>query len=173
MISSVVVVIHEGQYLIFQLPGLPVIIQLNDILQGTVISLDLPLGLRMVRLASDMLNPLALKILSQVPSDITGAIIREKPGTVDNRYMFYPGNCDGPFHKTLDRLSCGVLTKLPGDNIAREVVHHHAINKPGRLITTRHNIMTMILKEPYFNSSIFLVSAESPNPAEHQKRFLP
>ena len=48
-------------------------IQKNEIFHGTVVSFDLPLRHRMIRLASGMANPFFLKISTQIFSDIAKA----------------------------------------------------------------------------------------------------
>ena len=84
MVSLVVVVVYEGCDLSFKITGQEVIFQKNAVLQGLMPALDLALGLRMIGCAAGMLHAFALQPFSQIPRDVTGAIVAEQTWFVDN-----------------------------------------------------------------------------------------
>ena len=73
-----VVVIDEGFNLRFEITGQEVVFQQNAVLQGLMPALDLALGLRMIECAAGMLHAFALQPFSQIPRDVTGAIVAEQ-----------------------------------------------------------------------------------------------
>ena len=67
-----------------------VVLQQDAVLQGLMPALDLSLGLRMIRRATDMLHVLIFHPFSKLSGYITGSIVREKPS-----YFFGGRECDG------------------------------------------------------------------------------
>ncbi len=74
MVTLMIVVLNELPDGLFQLPRIVIVLQLYDVLHGTVITFNLALGLGMVRLASGVGHTVS----GQVAREITGAIVTEQ-----------------------------------------------------------------------------------------------
>ena len=70
MVPLVVVVINEATDASFQLPGQVVVFKQDLVFQGTVPTLDLALGLRVIRTTASMFHILVRKILRQIRCDV-------------------------------------------------------------------------------------------------------
>ena len=70
VISVMIVVIDEGVDLVSQIAGQVIVFQQDAVLQRLVPSLDLALGLRVMRGATDVIDALVLKIVGQVGGDV-------------------------------------------------------------------------------------------------------
>ena len=73
-----IIVVHEGFDLNIQVFWEEVVFQQNAVFQGLVPTLNLALGLRMIRGATRMLYAFVVQPFGQFPGDITGAIITQK-----------------------------------------------------------------------------------------------
>jgi len=76
MVAMVVVVLHEGVDLRFELTGEVVVLEQDAVLKRLMPALDLALGLRMTRRSPEVLDLLFLEPLSEIGRDVAGAIIR-------------------------------------------------------------------------------------------------
>ena len=78
VIADVVIVRDEGVDLPFEITGQIVVVEQDAALQGLVPTLDLALGLRVIRRPTHVLHTLILKPLGQIASHVRCAIVREK-----------------------------------------------------------------------------------------------
>ena len=70
VVSSVVVMLDEGVDLLPEIAGQVVFFQQDAVLQGLVPSLDLALGLRVIRGTSDMIHLLIIQPICQFTRDV-------------------------------------------------------------------------------------------------------
>ena len=68
-------------------------------------ALDLALGHRMVRCATDMRHVLAIEPFRQICRDVAGAVIGEKPWPVDDLRLAEPRGLQGQVQRGGDILS--------------------------------------------------------------------
>ena len=73
-----VVVIDEGFDLGFEITGQEVVFQQDAVLQGLMPTLDLALGLRVIRCATRMLHALVLEPFRQFARDVAGPVVTEQ-----------------------------------------------------------------------------------------------
>ena len=78
MDTFVVVPLNEGCDVTFQLFREPVLLQLDQVLHGPVIPLDLSLRHGMIRLAPGMLDLLLIQVLLKLFRDIARSIVRKQ-----------------------------------------------------------------------------------------------
>ena len=71
VITDVIVVFDEGLYLAFEVTGQVVVVEQDAVLQRLMPSLDLSLGLGMVRSAAHMLHALLVKPPGQIVRHVT------------------------------------------------------------------------------------------------------
>jgi len=67
---------------------------------------------------------MGLEIFLQLMRDETGPVVAEKPRPLDHLDMLDPRFCDGHVQRVSHVLRLHGPAELPGDDIAREVVHH-------------------------------------------------
>ena len=84
VVSLVIVVTNEGVDLGLKVAGQIVVFQQDAVLQGLMPTLDLALGLWVIRRTTDMLHLLAFHPLSEFAGNITGAIVREQARLVND-----------------------------------------------------------------------------------------
>lgn len=84
VVSVVVVVVDEGGDGGLKFPPEEVVFQQDAAFQCLVPTLDLALGLRIHRRATDALHAFVFVIFRQIPRDVGRAIITQKPGIVQN-----------------------------------------------------------------------------------------
>ena len=65
-----IVMLDEGVDLLAEITGQEVVLQQDTVLQGLVPSLDLALGLRVIRCAADVIHLLILKPIGQFTRDV-------------------------------------------------------------------------------------------------------
>ena len=78
----------------------------------------------MIHLRPNMPNLASLEIFLQLQGDEAGPVVAEKPRPLDHLDMLNPGFDDGPIQRVFHVLGLHGPAELPGDDIAREVVHH-------------------------------------------------
>ena len=83
VIAVVVVMIDEGADLRFQVARQIVVLQQNTVFHGLVPTLDLALGLRVIRGAPDVVDALVFKPIGQIARDVGRAVVAEQPRHVD------------------------------------------------------------------------------------------
>jgi len=137
VVTMVVVVIDEGTDLVFQVPGQEVVFQQHAVLHGLVPALDLALGLRVMRGATDVIDALVLEIVGQVGRDVGRAVVAEQPWLVQNRRLIASRSLQRQSQCAADVLGPHRAAQLPGDDVARVIVEH------GRQVEQPH---LMILK---------------------------
>jgi hypothetical protein len=124
VVALVVVVLDEGFDLGFEVAGQEVILQQDAVFQGLVPALDLALGLRVARCAAHVAHLVGLDVFRQFTRDVAGAIVAEQPGFVQHRGAVAAGSRQGEVQRVGHVLGPHVGAKLPGDDVAREVVEH-------------------------------------------------
>ena len=80
--AAVVVVLDEAAHLLLQGTRQIVVLEQDAVLQGLVPALDLALGLRMARRASDVGHTVVLEPVGQVTGDVAGAVVAQEPRAV-------------------------------------------------------------------------------------------
>jgi len=84
MISQVIVIGDEGLDLGFEIARQIIVFEQDPVLECLMPALDLALGHRMVRCATDMLHLSAIEPFRQICRDVARAIIGEKPWPMDD-----------------------------------------------------------------------------------------
>ena len=79
-----VIVPDEGVNLPFEIARQVVVVEQDAVLQGLVPSLDLSLGLWMIRGAAHVLHALGFEPLAQITRDVTRSGVAQKPGPLRN-----------------------------------------------------------------------------------------
>ena len=74
----------EGVDLPFEIVRQIIVVEQNAVLQGLMPTLDLPLGLWMIRGAAYVLHVLVFEPLAQITRDVTRSIVAQKPGSLRN-----------------------------------------------------------------------------------------
>ena len=72
-----VIELHKLSDLFFQISGQKIILQVHNILHGTVVALDLALGHGMIGSTAGMLDMPALQEGAQALGHVTGTIVRK------------------------------------------------------------------------------------------------
>ncbi len=85
VIADVVIMLDEGVDLLLEIAGQILVVEQDAVLQGLVPSLDLSLGLGMIRGAAYVLHVLAFEPLGQIARDVTRSIVAQKPGPLRSR----------------------------------------------------------------------------------------
>ena len=84
VITMVIVMIDEGLDLSPKIAREEVVLQQDTVLEGLVPAFDLALGLRMIWRTPDMAHPLVLQPVGQITRDITGPVVGEQSGFVND-----------------------------------------------------------------------------------------
>ncbi len=84
VVAMVVIVIDEGADLVFEITGQIIVFQRDPILQRLVPTLDLPLRLRVIGSAANMVNFLIFQPFRQIAGDVGRAIVAEQPRFMDD-----------------------------------------------------------------------------------------
>ena len=84
MIADVIVVSDEGVDLLLEISRQIIVVEQNAVLQGLMPTLDLSLGLGMIRGAAYVLHVLVFEPLAQITRDVTRSIVTQKPGPLRN-----------------------------------------------------------------------------------------
>ena len=84
MISPVIVVLDEGVDLLPEMARQVVVFEKDAVLQGLMPTLDLSLGLRVIRCTTNVIHVLVLQPFGQLARDVTGAIVAEQTRLVQN-----------------------------------------------------------------------------------------
>src|SRR5271157_4987082 len=84
VIADVVIVPDEGVDLLLEIAGQIIVVEQNAVLQGLMPTLDLSLGLWMIRGAAYVLHVLVFEPLAQITRDVTRSIVAQKPGPLRN-----------------------------------------------------------------------------------------
>src|ERR1700731_3137161 len=79
VIAQVIVVNNEGLDLGFEIAREVIVFEQDTVLERLMPALDLSLGHRMIRRATDVLHVLAVEPFRQVGRDVAGAVVGEKP----------------------------------------------------------------------------------------------
>ena len=87
VIASMVVLIDKGIDLLPEITGQVVVFQQDAVLQGLVPSLDLPLSLRVIRSAANMIHLSILQPIGQLARDVTRPVVTEQARLVQNRRL--------------------------------------------------------------------------------------
>ena len=124
MIPLVIVIFHPLPDPFGQLGGCIVIVQKDQVLHRTMVTFDLPLGHGMIHLRPNMTDLMSLETFLQLMRDEAGPVVAEEPRPLDHLDMLDPGFCDGHIQRVFHVLGLHGPAELPGDDIAREVVHH-------------------------------------------------
>ena len=77
-----IIVLDERLDLGFEVAGQEVVFQQYAVLQGLVPTLDLALGLGMIRRSAHVLHPSIVEPFGEVAGYVAGAIVAEQPGLV-------------------------------------------------------------------------------------------
>ena len=100
VVSLGVIPADERPDLTLQLHRRLVHIEIHPLLATAMISLDLPVGLRMVRAGQDVTDPALLQIRLEVAADQRGPTIGDQPGPMLNVHRIQPGR----FARQLDHV---------------------------------------------------------------------
>jgi len=84
VVAMVVVIIHEGADLVFEIALQIVVFQQDPVLERLMPTLDLTLGLRVIGCTANVLHTLAFKPFGQIAGYIGRTIIAEQPGFMDD-----------------------------------------------------------------------------------------
>ena len=114
----------EGVNLPFEIARQVVVVEQDAVLQGLVPSLDLSLGLWMIRGAAHVLHALGFEPLAQITRDVIRSIVAQKPGPLRNGDVIKACGCERLVERGRDVGGAHGGTKPPGDDVAREVVEH-------------------------------------------------
>jgi len=87
VITLVVIVLDEGLDLSLEVARQVVVLQQDPVLEGLVPTLDLALGLGVIRSTMDMLHVSILEPFGQVARNIARAVVGQEPGFVNDRYQ--------------------------------------------------------------------------------------
>ena len=87
VVSLVVVVLDESPDLAFEVAGQIVVFQQNPVLHRLMPALDLALGLRMERSATNMVHLVIFQPFGQIARDVTGSVVTEQTWHVANDGM--------------------------------------------------------------------------------------
>ena len=90
VIAQVIVVNDEGLDLGFEIARQVIVLEQDTVLERLMPALDLALGHRMIRRATDVLHVLAVEPFRQVHRDVAGAVVGEKPWPVDDLCLVKP-----------------------------------------------------------------------------------
>ena len=82
VITVVIIVLDERLDLGFEVAGQEVVFEQDAVLQGLVPTLDLALGLRMVRRSAHMFHSAIVEPFGKIAGYVAGAIVAEQPGLV-------------------------------------------------------------------------------------------
>ena len=82
VVALVIIVLDERFDLGFKVAGQEVVFQEDAVLQGLVPTLDLALGLGMIRRSAHMLHPSIVEPFGEVARYVAGAIVAEQPRLV-------------------------------------------------------------------------------------------
>ena len=93
-------------------------------------SLNLALGLRMIRRTARMLHALVLQPLSQIARDVTGSVVAEQSWLVDDVNLVAAGRLQGEVQCIRYILRPHVGTKLPRNDVTAVVVENRAEIEP-------------------------------------------
>ena len=104
MIAQVIVVGDEGLDLGFEIAREVVVLEQDPVLECLMPALNLSLGHRMVRGATDMRHLLAIEPFGQVRRDVARAVVGEKPWPVDDLRLVAPRGLQGHFQRGGDIL---------------------------------------------------------------------
>ncbi len=122
MVSFVIVVIDEGPDLTFKIALQVIVLQQYPVLHGLMPALDLALGLRMKRRATNVIHFLIFQPFGKVARDVAGSVVTEQTWHVPNDGLVASGRHQGQLNRVSHVLSPHVGTKLPGDDIAAAVL---------------------------------------------------
>jgi len=91
VMAPMVVMLDEGVDPSAEVARQVVVFQQDAVLQGLVPSLDLALGLRVIRCASDMIHLPVFQPVGEFTRDVTGAVVRERARLVQDRCSIAAG----------------------------------------------------------------------------------
>ena len=90
VVAAMVVVLHEGLDLGFEVAGQEVVFQQDAVLHGLVPALDLALRLGMEGRAANMAHLVGFDVVRQFASDVAGSIIRQQARPVMDMGLVAP-----------------------------------------------------------------------------------
>src|SRR5208337_4233698 len=90
VIAQVIVVSDEDLDLSFEFAWQVIVLEQDTVLERLMPALDLALGHRMIRRATDVPDILAIEPFGQVCRDIAGAVVGEKPWPVNDFCLVEP-----------------------------------------------------------------------------------
>ena len=122
VVAPVVIVLDERLDLLLQVTGQEVILQEDAVLQGLVPALNLALCLGMEWSAAYMAHAMRLDPLGQFTSDVAGAIVTEQPWFVQHSGLIAARRRERHAQRVGDVPGSHGRAKLPGDDVAREVI---------------------------------------------------
>src|SRR5882757_2379269 len=114
VIADVVIVRDEGVDLPFEITGQIVVVQQDAALQGLVPTLNLTLGLRVIRRPTHMQHSLVLEPTGQIASHVRCAIVREKSWPVHDGGAIKARCCERQVEGFSNIGGAHGGTKLPG-----------------------------------------------------------
>jgi hypothetical protein len=122
VVAAVVVAFDEGANAGFEIARQAVVLEQDAVLQGLVPTLDLALGLRMVRCAADVSHPLVDEPIREVAGDVGRAVIAEQPWLVDDLDPVAARCLQGQLEGLRHIVRPHGRAQLPGDDVAGVVV---------------------------------------------------
>ena len=82
VISAMVVLLDKGSDGRLKFTLQIVVFEQDEVLEGLVPALDFALCLRVVGRASHMIHAVLLEVFGEIPRDVTGSVVAEQPGLV-------------------------------------------------------------------------------------------
>ena len=158
-----IVMLDEAADLPFELVGRVIVVEQNAVLQGLVPTLDLVLGLGVIRGAAHVLHALVFKPPGQIVRDVTRSIVAEKPrplrdGDVVTRVRdFAISVWASRVPRTPRLLLCPRFRE-------RSYGPGGTVKASGEAIPTHPDFLSQILAQPEISDSRGAVEQNSPEP---------
>ena len=118
VIAQMIVVSDEGLDLSFEIARQVIVLEQDTVLERLMPALDLALGHRMIRRATDVPDILAIEPFGQVCRDVAGAVVGEKPWPVNDFCLVEPRGLQRQVQRGGDILGFHCRAELPGDDVA-------------------------------------------------------
>jgi hypothetical protein len=118
VVTLLVVVLDESSNGLLQLPGKVVVFQTNDVVEGTMVALNLALGHGMKGFASCVGQPVRLQILREVVGDIGRTVVGQQTRTVFYRDLGEVGGSESAVEGVLHIGMRHARRQLPRQNVA-------------------------------------------------------
>jgi hypothetical protein len=130
VVALVVIILHEGRDLAFEITGQVIVFQQYSVLHCLMPTLYLALGLRVERGSANVTHFVIIQPFGQIPRDAARPIVAEQARHVPNDRLIAPRRSQGQFDCVSHIFGPHVGAEFPANDIAAVIIQNCAEIKP-------------------------------------------